>query len=62
MSSSATGFHHDRKYWTSVLRQSIVSGYIAKDIENYGLLHLGKNAESLEKSKGQSCIAYGQGL
>lgn len=46
------GSDHDRKYWTSVLRQSIVSGYIAKDIENYGLLHLGKNAESLEKSKG----------
>ncbi len=46
------GADHDRKYWMSVLRQSIVAGYIAKDIENYGLLHLGKKAGELEKTKG----------
>ena len=45
------GADHDRKYWMSVLRQSIVAGYIAKDIENYGLLHLGKKAGELEKTK-----------
>lgn len=46
------GVNHDRKYWMSVLRQSIVAGYIAKDIENYGLLHLGKKAGDLDKTRG----------
>lgn len=45
------GSDHDRKYWTSVLRQSIVAGYISKDIENYGLLRLGDHAADIEKSK-----------
>ncbi len=45
------GSDHDRKYWTSVLRQSIVAGYIAKDIENYGLLRLGDHAEDIDKDK-----------
>ncbi len=45
------GADHDRRYWTSVLRQSIVAGYISKDIENYGLLRLGEHAADLEKSK-----------
>ena len=46
------GGEHDRRYWTSVLRQSIVSGYIAKDIENYGLLHLGVRAKEVGTSRG----------
>lgn len=45
------GADHDRRYWTSVLRQSIVAGYISKDIENYGLLHLGPNAGEVGKGK-----------
>lgn len=28
----------DEKYWNAVLRQSLVFGFLAKDIENYGLL------------------------
>ena len=45
------GADHDRRYWTSVLRQSILSGYISKDIENYGLLRLGPKADEIGKSK-----------
>lgn len=45
------GSDHDRKYWTSVLRQSIVAGYISKDIENYGLLRLGDHAADIDKGK-----------
>lgn len=45
------GAGHDRRYWTSVLRQSIVAGYVAKDIDSYGLLRLGKKAPSLDGSK-----------
>lgn len=30
----------DERYWQAVLRQAIVNGFLAKDIENYGLLRL----------------------
>ncbi|MCC6371895.1 MAG: DNA helicase RecQ [Bacteroidia bacterium] len=30
----------DDKYWQAVLRQTIVNGFLSKDIENYGLLRL----------------------
>lgn len=46
------GAGRDRRYWTSVLRQSIVAGYVAKDIDTYGLLRLGRNARALEEGKG----------
>ncbi len=45
------GAGHDRRYWTSVLRQSIVAGYVAKDIDSYGLLRLGRKAPSLDGGK-----------
>ncbi len=34
----ATGSEKGEKYWNSLARQAIVSGFLAKDIENYGLL------------------------
>lgn len=36
------GIEHDKddKFWQAVLRQTIVNGFLAKDIENYGLLRL----------------------
>jgi ATP-dependent DNA helicase RecQ len=36
------GVDHDKddKFWQAVLRQTIVNGYLSKDIENYGLLRL----------------------
>ena len=30
----------DEKFWQAVLRQAVVNGFLAKDIENYGLLKL----------------------
>jgi ATP-dependent DNA helicase RecQ len=30
----------DEKFWMAVLRQTIVNGFLAKDIENYGILKL----------------------
>ena len=36
------GIEHDKddKFWNAVLRQAIVNGFLAKDIENYGLVKL----------------------
>ncbi len=33
-----TGKDHDERFWNAVFRQSMIKGYINKDIENYGLL------------------------
>ncbi|MBP5364757.1 MAG: DNA helicase RecQ [Bacteroidales bacterium] len=44
------GFEHDERYWMSVIRQAIISGIFGKDIENYGLLKLGKNADEFENN------------
>ncbi len=44
------GDENDEKYWMAVIRQSLVAGFLLKDIENYGLLKIGENAESFEKS------------
>ncbi len=35
-----SGDEHDEKYWNAVIRQSLVNGFIVKDIETYGILHL----------------------
>ncbi len=36
------GVEHDKddKYWNAVMRQAIVNGFFAKDIENYGLVKI----------------------
>jgi ATP-dependent DNA helicase RecQ len=40
----------DEKFWNAVIRQSLVSGYLTKDIENYGLLKVTqKGKEFLKK-------------
>ncbi len=44
------GDEHDDKYWLAVIRQSLVAGFLSKDIENYGLLKIGENAEAFEKN------------
>ena len=33
-----TGARKGQRYWQSLVRQAIINGYLAKDIENYGLL------------------------
>lgn len=34
------GNEHDDHYWNAVIRQALIAGYLKKDVENYGLLHL----------------------
>lgn len=36
------GKDQDEKYWHALIRQAIISEFLVKDIENYGLLKLGK--------------------
>lgn len=42
------GSNHDARYWTSVVRQALLHGFISKDIESYGTLKLGVNADKFE--------------
>ncbi|WP_286965809.1 DNA helicase RecQ [Flavobacterium sp. UBA4854] len=36
------GSDHDEKYWMALLRQVLVSGYLSKDIETYGVIKITK--------------------
>ena len=46
----ATGQDEDEKTWNAVIRQAQIAGYLAKDIENYGLLKLTeKGKEFMDK-------------
>ena len=45
-----TGDEKDEKFWNMVVRQALIAKFLAKDIENYGLLKLTpKGMEFLEK-------------
>ncbi len=35
-----SGSNHDAAYWMALLRQLLVAGYLKKDIETYGIIHL----------------------
>ena len=37
------GEEHDDKYWNAVVRQSMVAGFLIKEIENYGLLRVSED-------------------
>ena len=39
------GDDEDEKYWNAVIRQSLVAGFISKDIENYGLLKVTQSGQ-----------------
>lgn len=39
----------DEKFWMAVLRQAIVNGFLAKDIENYGLLRVTEKGHAFLK-------------
>lgn len=46
----ASGQDEDEKTWNAVIRQALIAGYLAKDIENYGLLKITKKGkEFLDK-------------
>ncbi|MGO4770926.1 DNA helicase RecQ [Flavobacterium sp. W22_SRS_FK3] len=38
-----SGSDHDEKYWMALLRQVLVSGYLSKDIETYGVVKITQN-------------------
>ena len=40
----------DDKFWNSVLRQSLVNGYFAKDIENYGIVKITEKGKEFLKN------------
>lgn len=40
----------DDKFWNAVLRQAIVNGYLAKDIENYGLVKITEKGRDFLKN------------
>ena len=46
----ACGDDHERPYWNAVLRQGMISGYIEKEVENYGLLKVTPAGRAFMKS------------
>ncbi|MBS2096647.1 DNA helicase RecQ [Carboxylicivirga linearis] len=44
-----SGDEFDDKHWNAVIRQSLVRGFIIKDIETYGLLHISKKGHEFLK-------------
>ena len=50
LESFGSGNDHGEKFWNAVFRQSMIAGFISKDIENYGLLKMTqKGYDFLEK-------------
>lgn len=45
-----SGASHDAAYWMALLRQLLVAGYLRKDIETYGVIHLTDNGKKFIKS------------
>lgn len=44
------GDENDGKFWNAVIRQSMVAGFITKDIENYGLLKVSDKGQEYLKN------------
>ncbi len=44
------GKDHPKEYWMALIRQALVAGYIRKEIEQYGILHLTKEGEAYMKN------------
>lgn len=45
-----SGAKHDSAYWMALLRQLLVAGYLKKDIETYGVIHLTDEGKKFIKS------------
>jgi ATP-dependent DNA helicase RecQ len=43
------GSNHDRPYWSALIRQAMLEGYIEKEVENYGLLRITKKGKAYLK-------------
>ena len=46
----AVGMSHESSYWQALVKQGILSGYIEKEVENYGLLKLTKSGKKFMTS------------
>ncbi len=46
------GADHDPAYWMALLRQLLVGGYLKKDIETYGVIHLTEKGKKFIESPG----------
>jgi ATP-dependent DNA helicase RecQ len=44
------GKDHDEKHWKTVIRQAMISGFLEKDIENYGVLKLSEKSEEFAEN------------
>ncbi len=44
-----SGQDEDEKTWNAVIRQALIAGYLAKDIENYGLLKITEKGKEFMK-------------
>ena len=44
------GRDHNELYWRSVARQAIVAGFLQKEVETFGLLRPGREADAFEQS------------
>ena len=51
------GDDNDERYWTSIIRQSIVNGFLSKDIEEYGILKITKEGKDFIKKPYKIMIA-----
>lgn len=45
-----SGIAHDSAYWMALLRQLLVAGYLKKDIETYGVIHLTASGKEFIKA------------
>lgn len=45
MEEFGCGDNHDEKFWGAVIRHALIFGYLEKDVENYGILHVTKEGK-----------------
>ncbi|GGD42737.1 RecQ family ATP-dependent DNA helicase [Muriicola marianensis] len=44
------GSEHPKEYWMALIRQALVAGYLRKEIEQYGILHVTEEGEAFLKA------------
>lgn len=52
LDSFGCGDEHERSFWNAVIRQAMLSGYIEKEVENYGLLRVTSEGRLFLKNGG----------
>jgi ATP-dependent DNA helicase RecQ len=46
-----SGQHHSENYWKTIIRQAVVQGFLSKDIETYGVLHLNEKSQQVIRNQ-----------